>query len=136
MAMSGTVMEERVSQAIHWALKQLNIISEANFPQIQVRAYHFINIDDFDKTFHLCIPLKQSKRLCYQTRDIWAYTYVLKQLNKANNLARSGYIIRASRLFYNAIKYFIQRSERTYMEERVSPYTFAIKILKSQEVVE
>lgn len=134
--MTKATYEERVATAIHNALRQLGIASEATFPQLQIRAYHFINIDDFDKSYHLCIPLKQSKRLCYQSRDHFAYAYALKHLNRANNLARAGHITKATQLIVMVIRYFIKHSEKSFIEERVAPYTFAIKMIKSEVPIE
>jgi len=129
------VYEQRVSEAIHRALKVLNIISEAKFPQIQLRAYHFINVEDWDKSYHLCIPLKAMKRLCYVSRDHVAYTFALRWLNEANNLARSGWIDKAAQKITRAIRYFIKFSEKTYIEERTAPYMFTIRAPDANEVI-
>jgi len=129
------VYEQRVSEAIHRALRILSITSDAKFPQLQMRAYHFINVEDFDKSYHLCIPLRQSKRLCYLSRDHVAYTMTLKMLNEANNLARRGWVEKAAEKIARAVKYFIKHSEKIYVEERVAAYTFTIRAPTNEEVI-
>jgi hypothetical protein len=126
--------ELRVARAIREALKELNIESHAEFPQLHIRAYHFINVKDWDKTYHLCVPIEKSKRLCYRSHNHYAYTYALKRANEANNHARKGSMRKAKKLFRKAIRYFIERSDQIFIEERIEPYTFRIKLIKSREV--
>jgi hypothetical protein len=127
--------ETRVAKVIKDALKDLNIDTQAEFPQLHLRAYHFINVKDWDKTYHLCIPLEQSKRLCYRSHDHYAYTYALRKANEANNLARKGKLVKARMLFRRAINYFIEHSTMKYIEERVAPYTFRITPLDIKEAI-
>ena len=127
--------ETRVAKAIKEALKELNIETYAEFPQLQIRAHHFINVRDWDKVFHLCIPIEKSKRLCYRSHNFYAYVYALKKSNEANNLAIKGNTRKARLLFRRAIRYFIERSDQIFIEERVEPYTFRIKLIKSKEVI-
>ena len=126
--------ELRVARAIKEALKELSIETHAEFPQLQIRAHHFINVKDWDKVYHLCIPIEMSKRLCYRSHNHYAYWYALKRANEANNLARKGNYRKAKKLFRKAIRYFIERSDEIFIEERVAPYTFKITILKTKEV--
>jgi hypothetical protein len=58
----------------------------------------------------------------------------LKRANEANNLAVKGNTRRAKLLFRRAIRYFIERSDQIFIEERVEPYTFRITIIRSREV--
>lgn len=125
--------ELRVARAIKEALKELNIETYAEFPQIHVRAYHFINLRDWDKVYHLCIPIEKSRRLCYRSHDHYAYVYTLKRANEANNIARRGNVRKAKMLFRRAIRYFIERSDETFIEERIEPYTFRIRLIRSKE---
>jgi hypothetical protein len=127
--------EMRVARAIKEALRELGIETYAEFPQLQVRAHHFINVKDWDKVYHLCIPIEKSKRLCYRSHDHYAYVYALKKANEANNIARKGSIKKAKKLFRKAIRYFIERSDQIFIEERIEPYVFKIRLLKSREVI-
>jgi hypothetical protein len=133
-------MKERdrrnVSYAIHKALLELGIQSDTEFPQLQIRAYHFINVDDFDKKYQLCIPLEASKRLCFETRDHIAYTFALKYLNLANNLARKGKTNDAIRNFVRGLNYFMKRASKRFYEVRVSQYTFKIIKETSKDNIE
>jgi hypothetical protein len=127
--------EKRVARAIREALKELDIVSYAEFPQLQVRAHHFINVKDWDKVYHLCIPIEKSKRLCYRSHDHYAYIYTLKKSNEANNIARKGNMRKAILMFRRAIRYFIEKSDQIFIEERIEPYTFRIRLIKSREVI-
>jgi hypothetical protein len=133
-------MKERdrrnVSLAIHKALLELGIQSDSEFPQLQIRAYHFINIEDFDKKYQLCIPLESSKRLCFETRDHIAYTFTLKYMNLANNLARKGKINEAVRNFVRGLSYFMKRATKRFYEVRVTQYTFKIIKETSKDNIE
>jgi len=130
-----TAEDLRVARAIREALEELNIVSYAEFPQLQIRAHHFINTRDWDKVYHLCIPIEKSKRLCYRSHDHYAYVYALKKSNEANNIARKGNTRKAKLLFRRAIRYFIERSDQIFIEERIEPFTFRIKLIKSKEAI-
>jgi hypothetical protein len=130
-----SIEETRVARALKEALQELKITTHTEFPQLHIRAYHFINTRDYDKTYHLCIPLEQGKRLCYRSRDHYAYAYTLTKANEANNLARKGKMVKARMLFRRAINYFIERSDEAYIEERIAPYTFRITMLRSDEAI-
>jgi hypothetical protein len=125
--------ERRVAEAIKKALESLGIESRAEFPQIHIRANHYINVEDFDKNFMLCIPIEESHRMCFKSRSQYAYVYALSLCNKANNIARKGDIAKASKLFKQAIAYFIARSSTTVIERKIAPRTFQIEVVKLEE---